>query len=32
VERVGQQAVRGAVQSFYTLAASEHANPPLHCE
>ena len=32
VERVRQQAVRGAVQSFYTLAAREHANPPLHCE
>jgi hypothetical protein len=32
VERVRQQAVRGAVQSFYTLTASEHANPPLHCE
>jgi hypothetical protein len=32
VERVRQEAVRGAVQSFYTLAAREHASPPLHCE
>jgi hypothetical protein len=32
VERVRQQAVRGAVQSFYTLAAREPASPSLHCE
>jgi hypothetical protein len=32
VERVRQQAVRGAVQSFYTLAAREPANPSLYCE
>jgi len=32
VERVRQQAVRGAVQSFYTLAPKEPANPSLHCE
>ena len=32
VERVRQQAVRGAVQTFYTLAAREPASPSLHCE
>ncbi|MDX6635547.1 MAG: hypothetical protein QOF06_1750 [Solirubrobacterales bacterium] len=32
VERVRQQAVRGAMQSFYTLAAKEPASPSLHCE
>jgi DNA-binding transcriptional ArsR family regulator len=32
VERVRQQSVRGAVQSFYTLAARKPANPSLHCE
>jgi hypothetical protein len=32
VEKVGQQSVRGAVQSFYTLAAREPASPSLHCE
>lgn len=32
VEIVRQQSVRGAVQSFYTLAAREPANPSLHCE
>jgi hypothetical protein len=32
VERVRQQAVRGAVQSFYTLAAREPASPSLQCE
>lgn len=31
-ERVRQQAVRGAVQSFYTLATREPASPSLHCE
>jgi len=32
VERVRQEPVRGAVQSFYTLVAREPANPSLHCE
>jgi hypothetical protein len=32
VERVRQQAVRGAIQNFYTLAAREPASPSLHCE
>lgn len=32
VERVRQVSVRGAVQSFYTLAAREPASPSLHCE
>jgi DNA-binding transcriptional ArsR family regulator len=32
VERVRQQSVRGAVQSFYTLAAREPASPSLRCE
>lgn len=32
VEKVRQQAVRGAVQTFYTLAAREPASPSLHCE
>jgi hypothetical protein len=32
VERVRQQAVRGAVQSFYTLAAREPASASPHCE
>ena len=32
VERVRQQSVRGAVQSFYTRAAKEPASPSLHCE
>lgn len=32
VEKVRQQSVRGAVQSFYTLAAREPASPSLHCE
>jgi hypothetical protein len=32
VERVRQQSVRGAVQSFYTLATKEPASPSLHCE
>ena len=32
VERVRQEAVRGALQSFYTLAAREPASPSLHCE
>jgi len=29
VEKVGQQAVRGALQTFYVLAAKEPANPAL---
>lgn len=32
VEKVRQQAVRGAVQNFYRLAARESTNPPLYCE
>lgn len=32
VEMVRQQSVRGAVQSFYALAAREPASPSLHCE
>lgn len=32
VEKVRQQAVRGAVQNFYTLVAREPANPSLYCE
>lgn len=32
VERVRQQSVRGALQSFYALSAREPANPSLHCE
>lgn len=32
VEKVGQQPVRGAVQSFYSLAAVEPASPSLSCE
>lgn len=32
VEKVRQQSVRGALQSFYTLAAREPASPSLHCE
>ena len=32
VEMVRQQAVRGAVQSFYALAAREPASSSLHCE
>jgi hypothetical protein len=32
VKRVRQQSVRGAVQSFYTLAAREPASPSLRCE
>jgi hypothetical protein len=32
VERVRQQAVRGALQSFYVLAAKEPADPALCCE
>lgn len=32
VERVRQQAVRGAVQSFYALSAREPASSPLFCE
>jgi DNA-binding transcriptional ArsR family regulator len=32
VEKVRQQSVRGALQSFYRLAAKEPANPSLHCE
>jgi len=32
VERVRQEAVRGATQSFYTLVAREPANPSLYCE
>lgn len=32
VEKVGQQAVRGALQSFYVLAAREPADPALACE
>lgn len=32
VEQVRQQAVRGAVQSFYVLVAREPADSPLACE
>lgn len=32
VVRVHQQAVRGAVQSFYSLTAKEPASPSLSCE
>lgn len=32
VEKVRQQSVRGAVQTFYSLSAKEPANPSLSCE
>ena len=32
VERVGQESVRGALQSFYALSAKELAGSPLSCE
>jgi hypothetical protein len=32
VEKVRQQAVRGALQTFYVLTAREPADSPLHCE
>lgn len=32
VEPVRQQAVRGALQTFYVLTAKEPADSPLHCE
>lgn len=32
VERVRQESVRGALQSFYTLSAWEPADPSLRCE
>jgi hypothetical protein len=32
LEKVRQQAVRGALQTFYVLAAKEPADSPLHCE
>lgn len=32
VERVRQEAVRGALQSFYTLVAREPASAPPRCE
>ncbi len=32
VEKVRQQAVRGALQTFYSLSAKEPASPSLACE
>jgi hypothetical protein len=32
VEKVRQQAVRGALQTFYSLSAKEPASPSLSCE
>jgi hypothetical protein len=32
VEKVGQQPVRGAVQTFYSLSEEELASPSLSCE
>ncbi|HWO84081.1 MAG TPA: hypothetical protein VNM38_09885 [Solirubrobacterales bacterium] len=32
VEKVGEQPVRGALQTFYALSAKETASPSLSCE
>lgn len=32
LEKVRQQAVRGALQTFYVLTTKEPADSPLHCE
>ncbi len=32
IEKVGERAVRGALQSFYVLTAKEPADSPLACE
>jgi len=32
LEKAGQEPVRGALKTFYVLAAKEPADSPLHCE